>query len=216
MHYCQQCPEPVMMRPEPPIARCPDCGATEQARQAALYVVTGASGSGKTTVFPHLVEALPEGAVFDVDWLIDPLGRMRPDQELDWENFRDAWLSVAHGVAQSGRATVLLGPFYAQQLEPLPARRWIGPIRYAVLDCSDATRRVRLEERPPWRERQIEQHIDFARYLRQHADLVVTTEHRSPSEVAAELASWVRTHLLQDGQPVGATSWGAPRPDPNT
>jgi Ni2+-binding GTPase involved in maturation of urease and hydrogenase len=57
--------------------------------------VTGASGAGKTTVHPHLVDALTECAVFDVDYLLDSLGHD------DWRRFRDAWLSVAHAVAGS-------------------------------------------------------------------------------------------------------------------
>ena len=43
----------------------------QPARRLPLFVVTGASGSGKTTVHPHLVAALHEAVVFDVDWLID-------------------------------------------------------------------------------------------------------------------------------------------------
>ncbi len=192
MHYCQACDDPVVMVPDPPIARCPRCGSAEQARTAPLFVVTGASGSGKTAIFPHLVDALPDYAVFDVDWLIDPLGRMRDGRPMDWDNFRDTWLSVAHGIAQSGRSTVLLGPFLRTQLDPLPARQWVGPIHVAVLDCADAARRVRLECRPPWRERKIDEHIDFARHLRAAADIVVRTDDVGPSETAAEVAAWVR------------------------
>jgi len=195
MHYCQRCPAPVLMEAEPPWARCPDCSSTEPSLVAPLFVVTGASGSGKSTVFPVLSNVLSECAVFDVDWLIDPLKRITPDKGVDWENFRDAWLSVAHGVAQSGRATVLLGPVFAEQLEASPARRWIGPIHYAVLHCADATRRARLQNRPIWRARQIEENVSFARYLREHAELSVSTDELTPVQVAGELAEWVREKL---------------------
>ncbi len=192
MHYCQACDEPVVMVADPPAARCPRCGSAERARSAPLFVVTGASGSGKTAVFPHLVDVLPECAVFDVDWLIDPLGRMCAGRPMDWEGFRDTWLSVAHAVAQSGRATVLLGPFLRAQLEPLPARQWVGPIHLAALDCADEARRVRLDARPPWRERKIDEHVEFARHLRAEADIVIRTDDVGPAATAAEVASWVR------------------------
>ena len=135
--------------------------------------------------------------MFDVDWLIDPLKRITPDKGVDWENFRDAWLSVAHGAAQAGRATVLLGPVFADQLEDSPARRWIGPIHYALLDCSDQVRRERLEARPRWRAHEVEKNISFARYLRERTDVVVTTDELDPSQAAARLAEWAR-QVLKD------------------
>lgn len=122
--------------------------------------MTGASGSGKTAIFPHLAAALPEYAVSDMDWLIDPL--KTSTGSVDWDAFRDAWLSVAHGLAQGRRSTVLLGPLLPEWVETLPSRRWIGPIRFAVLDCSDDQRRARLTQRPAWREHAIEEHLGFA------------------------------------------------------
>ena len=202
MHYCQRCPEPVMMLPDPPKARCPVCGATEQARQAALYVVTGASGSGKTTVLPHLVDALPESAVFDVDWLIDPVGRCARTGN---------WIGRTSGTPGSRWLTGWPSPverrYCSDRSTPsswIPCRPVVGSDRFAMPCWTAQTgpRRARLEERPPWRERQIEEHINFAAYLHEHADLVVSTEHRSPSGVAADLASWVRTHRPDDRQPV--------------
>ncbi len=192
MHYCQVCVEPVVMTSEPPLARCPRCGSTERARTAPLFLVTGASGSGKTTIFPHLVDALPDYGVFDVDWLIDPIGRLCGGQPMDWVNFRDTWLAVAHAVAQAGRPTVLLGPFFRAQLDPLPARTWVGPIHVAVLDCADDVRRARLNARPAWRERKIDEHIEFAGHLRAAADIVFGTEKGGPDDVARDVASWVR------------------------
>jgi hypothetical protein len=53
---------------------------------------------------------------------------MSPEGSVDWPAFRDAWLSVAHGLAQGGRHAVLLAPFTPEQLEVLPARRWISAI----------------------------------------------------------------------------------------
>jgi hypothetical protein len=84
MHYCQQCEVAVLMQPEGDLAVCPDCRSSEPARRLPLFVVTGASGSGKTTVFPPLVAALGECAVFDVDWLIDSFQGVGAFEELDW------------------------------------------------------------------------------------------------------------------------------------
>ncbi|MFI5910414.1 hypothetical protein [Dactylosporangium sp. NPDC051541] len=195
MHYCQRCDEPIAMAPRGDLAVCPDCGHAEPARRLPLFIVTGASGSGKTTVFPHLVRGLPECLVFDVDWLIGPFERACEFGEVDWPAFRDAWLSVAHGAAQSGRHTVLLAPFTAEQLDELAGRRWVGDLHFALLDCADDVRTARLEARPRWRERAIERHLAFAAHLRATADTVVRTDDAPPEVSADRLVAWVERRL---------------------
>jgi hypothetical protein len=150
MHYCQACDTAQLMEPSADAAVCAACGRTDPvARRADLFVVTGASGAGKTTVFePLLAELAGRCMVFDVDWLIDPLTRQAGG--VDWVAFRDAWLHVAHGVAQNGLPTMLLGPFIPEHLADLPGRRWVADIHFVTLDCDDDERRRRIEARPAW------------------------------------------------------------------
>ena len=195
MHFCQACDDPHLMTPNGGIARCPACGGVDpNAVTRPLFVVTGASGSGKTTIFPELLGRMAGlCAVFDVDWLIDPLSRAARDGEVDWPSFRDAWLHVAHGVAQNGLATLLLGPFIPEHLEILPGRRWVGEIHYLVLDCPDDLRRQRIEARPRWRARDIDEQTDFARWLRENLVPVIDTSAGSPQpRVAEAVAAWVK------------------------
>jgi hypothetical protein len=198
VHYCQRCDVAVAMQPGDHLAVCPTCGATESARRLPLFVVTGASGSGKTTVYPHLVATLPECVIFDVDWLIDSFAQACRPGEIAWPAFRDGWLSIAHGVAQGGRHTVLLGPFMPEQLALLPARRWVTDIHFAVLDCTDDSRRARLTGRPPWRERSIDEHIAFAAHLRKTIPTLISTD-TSPTDAADRVADWVRAHIQTAG-----------------
>jgi hypothetical protein len=188
------------MQPREHLALCPACGASESARRLPLFVVTGASGSGKTTVYPHLVATLRECVIFDVDWLIDSFAAAcRPDA-IPWPAFRDAWLSIAHGVAQGGRHTVLLGPFMPEHLASLPARRWVTDIHFAALDCTDDSRRARLTGRPPWRERSIDEHIAFAAHLRKTIPTLISTD-ASPTDAAERVAEWVRKHMYTASTP---------------
>ena len=179
------------------VARCPACGdVNSHAATRPLFVVTGASGSGKTTIFPELLDRMAGWcAVFDVDWLIDPLGRAGKDGQVDWPAFRDTWLHVAHGVAQNGLPTLLLAPFIPQHLNDLPGRAWIGEIHYLVLDCADDERRRRIEARPKWRSRDIDAQIGFSRWLRENLAPVIDTSRHSPSEVADTVAAWVRDRI---------------------
>jgi len=185
------------MTPAGGAARCPVCGGADRtAATAPLFVVTGASGSGKSTVLPELLRCLAgQCAVFDVDWLIDPLSRAAKDGQTDWDSFRDAWLHVAHGVAQNGLPTLLLGPFIPEHLESPPGRRWVDEIHYLVLDCPDELRRQRIEARPRWRGRDIDEQTAFGRWLRQNLAPVIDTSTDSPAGVAQRVAAWVQAQL---------------------
>jgi predicted ABC-type ATPase len=180
------------MEPRDGFAVCPECGYLDAAAVKPLFVITGASGSGKTTVTGPLARRLQGRCVtFDVDWLLDPAGELSGDQPIRWPAFRDAWLTVAHGVAQSGMPTVLLGPFIPEHLDGLRARRWVGDIHFLVLDCPDDLRRERIRARPPWRSRDLEEQAEFGRWLRRNLAEAVDTSHGTPGDAAAAIAAWV-------------------------
>lgn len=197
VHYCQSCDTPVVMEPLDGRAACPACGRLgEAAALAPLFVVTGASGAGKSAVLAPLARRLQGRCVtFDIDWLIDPAAALSAGRPIDWSALRDAWLAVAHGVAQSGMATVLLGPLVPENVDTLPLRRWIGDIHFLALDCADDLRRERINARPRWRSRDIEQQVDFGRWIRRNIAERVDTGDGTPEDTAAAVADWVDRHL---------------------
>lgn len=161
-----------------------------------MFVVTGASGSGKTAVLPALAHRLRDRCVtFDADLLLDAAGAFADGRPINWTAFGDLWLAVAHGVAQSGRPTVLLGPFIPEHVQRHTARRWIGDIHYLVLDCPDEVRRTRISARPPWRSRDVEDQIEFGHWLRDHITDRVDTGTGTPDDTAQAIATWIDHHL---------------------
>jgi len=176
------------------IARCPRCGAPDAAERQSVLVVLGASASGKTTIFPLLAAQLSGTCmVFDADWLIDPLGG--DVTTLDWDVLRDIWLHVAHGVAQNGLPTLLLGALLPEQLESLESRRWIGDLHYLLLDCADDERRRRIDARPAGRTHDVDRQLAFARVLRARFPSTVDTTTGSPQDAAGAVARWARSAL---------------------
>jgi hypothetical protein len=138
--------------------RCPWCGAQQRLPAHPLLVVTGASGTGKSTVVEPLRHRLPDCEVLETDLILQVAA-------LGW----DTWLQPAHAIALSGRATVLCGSLPTGQLEVLPARRLVGPVHFCNLDCPDAALAERLRARPAWRawtEERIVAHQRFAAGLR--------------------------------------------------
>src|SRR5947209_11152231 len=78
-----------------PVAICPHCGYQHRFRQLPLFVLTGASGAGKSTVGLALVNALPECVVLEADLL----WRTEFDRpEDDYRTFRELWLRLAKNI----------------------------------------------------------------------------------------------------------------------
>ena len=188
------------MEPIDGLAVCPTCVRTDTAAALQpLFVVTGASGSGKTTIFDPLTRLLVSRCMtFDVDRLLDAAGALSGATsvtEIRWEGFFQAWLSIAHGVAHSALPTLLVGPVVPDRLIDNPARKWVGEIHALVLDCPDEVRRQRIQSRPPWRLRDIDEQIDFGRWLRENIPNHVDTSDCSSEQTAEMVADWVLTQL---------------------
>jgi AAA domain-containing protein len=190
------------MEPGDGRAVCPRCGrAGDAAALRPLFIITGASGSGKTAVFAPLARRLRGRCVtFDADLLIDAAGALSGSQPINWAAFGDAWLVVAHAVAQSGLPTVLLGPFLPERVQEFPARRWVGDIHFIVLDCPDDLRRARISARPSWRSRDIDEQVEFGQWLRRSIADRVDTSRGTPDDTAASVAAWIGGHLDTAGQ----------------
>lgn len=170
-------------------------------RRYPLVVLTGASGAGKSTIVPLLIERLAGTCVvFDVDWLIDPLREASPDRGIEWGAFRDAWLHVAAGLAQNRMPTMLVGPFIPEHLETLPGRELLGEIAYGVLDCADDVRRTRIEARPSWRLRDIDEQVAFGAWLRTNLTPVFDTDTATPMATADAVAGWIRDLQPETGR----------------
>ncbi|AEI40872.1 AAA family ATPase [Paenibacillus mucilaginosus] len=158
-----------------------------------LFIVTGASGSGKTTVIPELRRILPDMAVFDIDDILPFAGE-------DWHSIRNIWFRVARGLAESGRMTVICGtvmPWDAEQCEDYP---YFANVYYLNLHCDEESREARLRARS-WPEERIAEHLKFAGWLLDNADQAYTppmstldTSETVPAEVALGIREWIHSH----------------------
>lgn len=178
---------------------CSACGQSTSANIFPLFIVTGASGSGKSTIVAELRCQLPECVIFDSDLL---WGRTN--------EYHNTWLLITYSIAQGGRHTIICGTLMPGDLDACEDRGLVGTIHFLNLHCSDEVREQRLRARPSWRQSSsdafIEEHRRFAHWLLNNAAIVydpamsvVDTSNASVAEVAAAIAQWVLTVL--DGKP---------------
>jgi hypothetical protein len=176
------------------VACCPRCGWERQLPRRPLFVLTGASGAGKTTVAESLAGRLEGCAVFDVDLTLHVAA-------LGWDVWRNTWLQLAHAVGMNGQATLLCGSVTAAQVAGLPARMLVGPVHEAVLDCPDDELVRRLSARPTWRgstKEWIAEQVRYAGVLRSEASRGFDTNRMGPEAVAAGVANWVHGALAAE------------------
>ena len=183
-----------------PTAVCPLCGYAHPFLQLPLFVLSGASGAGKTTVGLLLVRLLPECVVLDSDILWGAV-----PATADANGFRNTWLRVAKNVGQAGWPVVLVGTALPDEFETCVERRYFRDVHYLALVCDDALLAQRLQRRPAWRgsakPEVMARMAAFNAFLRAHGPSLqppidlVDTSGTTIEESAHAVVLWIRARL---------------------
>jgi hypothetical protein len=145
---CGEYSEDKVVDAERSVAICRQCGHEHRFRMLPLFVVTGASCTGKTTVALQITEKLPEYVCLEGDILWrDEFNK----PQAEYMDFRNLWLRMCKNIGQSGRPVVLFGSATPGQFEQCPERRYIGAIHYLAFVCRPEVLKSRLLARPQWR-----------------------------------------------------------------
>lgn len=188
--------------PTGPFAVCGHCGHRHRFLQLPLFVITGASATGKTTVCLSLQPSLPECIVLECDilWRSE-----FANPENGYRTFRDMWLRVAKNVGQAGRPVMLCGSAIPEQYESCAERRYFTTIHYLALVCDDDELVRRLRARPGWRSSSepgfIQDMLGFNQWFRDSARdtqpsmTLLDTTHLTVQETIDRTVRWIRTCL---------------------
>jgi len=190
--------------PVPPVAICPHCQYGSPFVLLPLFVVTGASGSGKTTSALKLCRKLKDVVVLDQDILWNESFNT-PDN--NYKEFRNTWLRMAKNINQAGRPVVLFGSAIPEQFESLNERRYIEKIHYLTLYCDEEVLRNRLIERPHWRksgtEENLKNMVEFNNWLKENAEktepkmTLLDTTKMDISDTVEAIEKWVVEKLTK-------------------
>ena len=167
---CGQYSDEKSIDPAGPFAICPYCGYRHRFVQAPLFVLTGASGSGKTTIGRELIAKMSECVVMESDILWRSEFATPED---NYRAYRNLWLRVAKNISQAGRPVVLCGSAIPEQFETCPERRYFTEIHYLAVVCDADVLTARLQSRPAWRKASeiefIRRMVDFNRWFVENA-----------------------------------------------
>ncbi len=204
-NVCPNCGEyraDKIIVPEGAYAICPNCNFQHKFIRLPLFVLTGASGVGKTTTGLALAAKVMGFVVMESDIL----WRDEFNQPAtDYRNYRETWLRVCKNISQAGKPVLLCGAGIPAQFESCIERRYFSHIHYLALICEDEILAARLRNRPAWRDsfkdEYIKEHTAFNRWLIQNAQstqppmTLLNTSEITVNESAEGVERWIRSHL---------------------
>src|SRR5215211_7367132 len=183
-------------------AICPNCGFRHRFVRLPLFILTGASGVGKSTVCLELAAKTNDVVVMDSDIL----WRVEFDQpETNYREYRETWLRICKNISQGGRPVVLGGVGEPSQFEQCVERRYFSELHYLALVCDADSLESRLRSRPATRgshnDRCINEQVVFNGWLLENAPqteprmTLLDTSEFTVEETVANVERWIRSCL---------------------
>jgi hypothetical protein len=177
--------------------KCTTCGVEIPANPLPLFLISGASGTGKSTLVMRLRVHLPDCFVVGADLLIDVTNR-------DHNAFLQRWIRIAYATAQCGRPLVLAGVIERKEIEDHAEHKLLtGPVHMVGLHCEERVREERLWGRPRWAKhpaeklkKRIREHAELSEKVRETADVVFDSGKMNAEEIAKKVAEWVKERFV--------------------
>jgi broad-specificity NMP kinase len=191
-----------IIEPEGPYAVCTECDHRHKFIRLPLFILTGASGVGKTTTCLALAAKTTDLVAMESDIL----WRDEFNQPAtNYREYREIWLRVCKNISQAGKPVILCGTAVPDQFEQCVERRYFSDIHYLALVCEDEVLVSHLNDRPAWRgsstDQRISEQLKFNRWLKENASrtqppmTLLDTTKLTVDESAAAVMNWVRDCL---------------------
>lgn len=186
--------------PEGVYAVCLKCDFRHKFVRLPLFILTGASGVGKSTLCLELAAGMKDVVVMESDIL----WRAEFDEpETNYREYRETWLRVCKNISQSGKPVVLCGTGEPTQFEQCTERRYFSMLHYLALICDDHILASRMRKRPmrgtPLHDEFIKEQVAFNRWLQNNAGnteppmTLLDISKMTVDETAEKVARWIRS-----------------------
>ena len=162
-----------------------------------LFIVTGASGVGKTTVMHELRGLLPDFVVLSTD--NDNFGST--SNKLDYQDRYNLLFHFAAASLKSKIGTIICGTVMPWDVKKCDTFQNFSQVCFINLHCNDETRNNRLRNRDDkdiWTDEKLKDHKEFARWLLDNSETAynppmptIDTTVTPPAEVAMQIREYV-------------------------
>ena len=112
-------------------------------KKLPLFIVSGASGVGKTSACEILFQKESRYIVMESDLLWRDFFDTPED---NYREFRETWMRVCASISQIGLPVVLCGCGLPEQFEECEARAYFSEVHYAAVVCEETSLRRRMRE----------------------------------------------------------------------
>lgn len=180
--------------------RCPFCGHKQAITRWPLFIITGASAAGKSTISAQLFlherdYHVIESDIFWSDYFNEP--------ETDYRKYREYCLRICKNISQIGKPVVLCGSAVPKQFENCTERRYFSEIHYLAVVCNEDILVRRLTEQRHIEDQDlIARSIDFNHWLKENATKttpqiqLLDNSHLTVEEATRKTSEWIYKHLL--------------------
>ena len=157
-------------------------------KKQPLFIITGASGVGKSTTCEILFQNEVDYIVFESDLLWHDVYNTPDD---DYRKYRELQLRVCANISQIGKPIVLCGCAVPKQFETCNERSLFTTIYYIALVCDDDILENRMKNgRKISDDNWIKSSVDFNRWLKENANntepqiMLLDTTKLTPKQAA--------------------------------
>jgi adenylate kinase len=178
---------------------CPLCGYSQEMKRMPLFIITGASGVGKTTISAQLFQKEKDYMVMESDILWDDSFNV---PENNYREYRELWLRMCKNISQIGKPVVLCGCAVPEQFENCLERRYFSEIHYIAIVCAEDILYKRLTEYRGYEDQgYIKVSVDFNAWLKENADKtqpgiqLLDNSNLTVDEAAEIVEEWIYKHI---------------------
>jgi adenylate kinase family enzyme len=180
---------------------CPECGHIKSYKLLPLFMVSGASGSGKSTICNYFAEKTNSFIVLDMDILWN---KYFDKPENNYKDFFETWLRMAKNISQADLSVVLFGAgCIPKNIEDCIEKRYFSEIHYLGLICKKETLEKRLNNRPKWRKSSdkefIEKQIEYNNYIKTNKEIKkFETDNITIEGMSEKIKKWVEEAIKKE------------------
>lgn len=178
---------------------CPFCGYSQEIKRMPLFIVTGASGVGKSTICAELFQKEKDYIVMESDILWNDSFNV---PENNYREYRELWLRMCKNISQIGKPVVLCGCAVPEQFEDCLERRYFSDIHYIAIVCDEDILYKRITEYRGYQDQEyVKGSNSFNTWLKENADKtkpnieVLDNSHLTVDEAVKIVDKWIYGHI---------------------